>query len=168
MDFSVTYSAQTEGSNPGAMRICLAQGHRGEKVADSSEDRTRDLPVWKPACLTTRPPALPNMHQNLTKCAPHPPQHQILDPSLVPCQTHNMQWKHASWKQLLFIYTRARVAEWLSAGFRTGRSRVWSLVESATFFPRCPWAKQILLAPGFDPSVCALYATEKSIRPQLS
>ena len=36
MDFSVAYSAQTEGSNPGARSICLAQGHRGKKVADST------------------------------------------------------------------------------------------------------------------------------------
>ena len=59
----------------------------------------------------------------------------------------------------------ARVAEWLSVpAFGPGSIPV----ELATFFPRCPWTRQILLAPGFDPSVCALYATEKSIRPQLS
>ena len=34
MDFAVAYSAQNEGSNPGARRICLAQGQRGKKVAD--------------------------------------------------------------------------------------------------------------------------------------
>ena len=33
--FSVAYSAHTEGSNPGARRICPAHGHRGKKVADS-------------------------------------------------------------------------------------------------------------------------------------
>ena len=49
MDFSMAYSAQTEGSNPVARRICLAQGHRGKKVADSTRHRTRDLRVRKPA-----------------------------------------------------------------------------------------------------------------------
>ena len=31
----MAYSAQTKGSNPGARRICLGQGQRGKKVADS-------------------------------------------------------------------------------------------------------------------------------------
>ena len=59
MDFSVAYSAKTEGSNTAPRRICFAQGHRGKKVADSTGVQTRDLPVGKPTCLIIRPPALP-------------------------------------------------------------------------------------------------------------
>ena len=73
---------QTEGSNPGARRIWLAEEHRRDKVADS-------------------------------------------------------------------------------IGVRTP-------VESATSFPQWSWARQILVSPGFDPSVCVLYVTVKFIRPQLS